>query len=319
MRNKKIDVMRGIAIILVVLGHSIGNIENNFNKCILSFHMPLFFIISGLVAKNCYTVDNKIKYVLKRTKLILIPNFIMGIILVLYEIIIKMMILKEITFNEIDLMYCFFGYWFLWTLFFVSILFIIISSLIDLKNKKIQIIVGTVSIILAIFSAYKLKGEYILAWNIIPMAFCFYYFGFIFKDFILSESLIKFVEEKIVFIISIFVTLSLINSPALMYKNAYGNLAIFIVTSILGLFVTIWISNCLEENKMLNFTGRNSIVFYIMHWVVFRSIKGVLNKISIISSNEVLALLTFIISMTILLLIVKIYVYIKQKYMTIKS
>ena len=48
-----ISVMRGIASILVVIGHYLP--ENSpawyetMNKFIYSFHMPLFFIISGYV------------------------------------------------------------------------------------------------------------------------------------------------------------------------------------------------------------------------------------------------------------------------------
>lgn len=56
--NKRIhwiDVSRGIAMVLVVLGH-IG-MKNSFTQWIYSFHMPLFFMITGLtpnlINKNC--------------------------------------------------------------------------------------------------------------------------------------------------------------------------------------------------------------------------------------------------------------------------
>lgn len=51
-RNEQIDVARGIAILLVILGHSFYSIEAPLNKIILTFHMPLFFFLSGLVAKT---------------------------------------------------------------------------------------------------------------------------------------------------------------------------------------------------------------------------------------------------------------------------
>ena len=41
-----IDFLRGLAMILVVLGHSSS--MDILNMCILSFHMPLFFFVSGL-------------------------------------------------------------------------------------------------------------------------------------------------------------------------------------------------------------------------------------------------------------------------------
>lgn len=46
-----IDVMRGLLILLVVLGHSIGNTSDPLNMFILSFHMPAFFILSGMCFK----------------------------------------------------------------------------------------------------------------------------------------------------------------------------------------------------------------------------------------------------------------------------
>lgn len=49
-RNNQIDISKGIAIILMILGHSIiltDNFTNYFFKLIFSFHMPLFFLFSG--------------------------------------------------------------------------------------------------------------------------------------------------------------------------------------------------------------------------------------------------------------------------------
>ena len=51
-RNSSIDVAKGIAIILVVLGHSIAEPTVPLNKFILSFHMPLFFFLSGIFSGN---------------------------------------------------------------------------------------------------------------------------------------------------------------------------------------------------------------------------------------------------------------------------
>ena len=43
-----VDQARGIAILLVVLGHCIGYMDAPGNRWILSFHMPLFFFVSGV-------------------------------------------------------------------------------------------------------------------------------------------------------------------------------------------------------------------------------------------------------------------------------
>lgn len=62
-RSVLIDALRGVAIILVIIGHCISNgsgsgyfsnqgyYENIAFKFIYSFHMPLFMIISGYLFK----------------------------------------------------------------------------------------------------------------------------------------------------------------------------------------------------------------------------------------------------------------------------
>lgn len=49
-RNKQVDIIRGGAILLVVLEHALGTSDNFLAKIILSFHMPVFFILSGYLA-----------------------------------------------------------------------------------------------------------------------------------------------------------------------------------------------------------------------------------------------------------------------------
>lgn len=49
-RKRWIDVARGIAILLVLIGHA--GVAPKFNQYILSFHMPLFFFLSGMVFDN---------------------------------------------------------------------------------------------------------------------------------------------------------------------------------------------------------------------------------------------------------------------------
>lgn len=67
-RIQYIDAMRGFAILLVVIGHLIQyNFEDAFHNdifnIIYSFHMPLFFFISGCVSTTAYkgkTMHNKV-------------------------------------------------------------------------------------------------------------------------------------------------------------------------------------------------------------------------------------------------------------------
>lgn len=65
-----VDFAKGIAILLVVFGHvNVGMLESNkfmndnilwiINKIIYSFHMPLFFILSGYLYGKIEVINNK--------------------------------------------------------------------------------------------------------------------------------------------------------------------------------------------------------------------------------------------------------------------
>ena len=73
-----IDVARGIAILLVVLGHCIGNLFNPGNRFILAFHMPLFFFLSGMcISESVISAKN---YLVKKVKTLLVPQAVLGIL-----------------------------------------------------------------------------------------------------------------------------------------------------------------------------------------------------------------------------------------------
>ena len=74
-RNKHIDVMRGIGIILVVLGHTYRN-----SGMLYLFHMPLFFMLSGSVlnyTRHKYSIG-------RRFKGIMVPYFVFSILCFIY-------------------------------------------------------------------------------------------------------------------------------------------------------------------------------------------------------------------------------------------
>ena len=49
-RNVAIDALKGLGILLMVIGHS--NLPFNLRGLIFVFHMPLFFIVSGYLYKE---------------------------------------------------------------------------------------------------------------------------------------------------------------------------------------------------------------------------------------------------------------------------
>ena len=49
-RRDYLDIAKAITIFIVIIGHAVGNTETPLYRCIIyTFHMPLFFIVSGVV------------------------------------------------------------------------------------------------------------------------------------------------------------------------------------------------------------------------------------------------------------------------------
>ena len=124
-RNKFYDNIRGFAILLVVIGHSIQAQVTDFDanpvfELIYSFHMPLFMFISGYV--NC-TPDREKKYDgawLKRRFQSLVIPFLVWIPLP-YLFTHKWADFPEYVLHVIQ--FPDYGYWFLWVLFLNSFFF----------------------------------------------------------------------------------------------------------------------------------------------------------------------------------------------------
>lgn len=77
-RKIEIDQIKGLGIIFMILGHSL--LPAVFTKPVCVFHMPLFFIVSGILYKEKSLIE-----ILKRnSKKILVPYFFTCIILLSY-------------------------------------------------------------------------------------------------------------------------------------------------------------------------------------------------------------------------------------------
>lgn len=137
-RNDNIDIFRGIAILLVVAGHTLAKSSvNSENTMILNIiwtlQMPLFMLISGYVTKYSKKIDDKTKlwkYISKRTSSYLVPwaiwiFFVRGIILGDS----RFLNLKWTLWNMDS------GYWFLTSLWTICMIFGV-SQFLAIKMNK---------------------------------------------------------------------------------------------------------------------------------------------------------------------------------------
>lgn len=135
-----LDVLKGILIILVVLGHAIqatfpNYLHNFLFRFIYSFHMPLFFVISGfLTYRGMQGHDDKL---MKRAVQLLIP-------FVCWAFISPLLTYGSFNMDKTvkALLYPDNGLWFLYNLFFYNAIFFLSERWAERGMKQEYIFAG---------------------------------------------------------------------------------------------------------------------------------------------------------------------------------
>lgn len=132
-RYREIDLAKGTGIILVVLGHSLKQtqVDAKWMRVLLtviySFHMPLFFTLSGFVSVKTLkmkTIRERMDYIKNRAIRLLVPYFVIGVIYIPVKL--KMNAFAVKPFTGKDSLLLLIGQnpdvslWFLYILFVVS-------------------------------------------------------------------------------------------------------------------------------------------------------------------------------------------------------
>lgn len=125
-RNISVDIIRGFAMLLVVLGHTISGITVNFEdsfifQIIWTLQMPLFILISGYVTRYSKPITSTsllLKHLKKRSISYLLPW-------VIWTFIIRGLILNQTNFFNLKHLFWNMdtGYWFLVTIWTISIIY----------------------------------------------------------------------------------------------------------------------------------------------------------------------------------------------------
>lgn len=125
-RNHHIDALKGVAILLVVLGHSVqvhdANFDNNpLFRVIYSFHMPMFMFLSGFIVPTQLGYSY-LDFIKKNALRLLLPFFVWY--MVSYVVIRANQDVSLVTYYLNLLKSPGIGLWFLWVLFLNSALLV---------------------------------------------------------------------------------------------------------------------------------------------------------------------------------------------------
>lgn len=285
-RNVILDIVKGIGILFVVFAHVMSGTFTN--RVIYMFHMPLFFIVSGMTMyySSIDRVDFR-TFISKKAKGILIPYFIFLILSFIYWVVIERQLRNQLDISIFsNLLNIFFAkvdmelyasnvvMWFLPCLFTSEIFFFFL-----MKLKRNRTLIAVTSLVLGyILSTFNL----ILPWGI-ETAFigcALLYFGYMLQ--VKKNMFVK--HNLLLFLLGVFgLFICLVFGHRLnMLGHYYGNILLFIIGAFSGTCLVFVgsrkVRNVNVLNRVLSFLGKNSIIIMCIH----EPIKRIVLKLVII-------------------------------------
>lgn len=283
-RLEYLDVIKGVAILLVVMGHvltmCIRNIDQAFVfKLIGETHMPLFFFISGFFT---YKANNNTTFttpnLFQRFKQLIIPFFIVSSLWLLYFPHSKLDSPLHTTISGLYTDVWKNGYWFTLCLFEI----ILIYSLNCIIFKRIKSVYCHFIAILIITTIIGITSFYILPQEIsnllsLPLVFQFYpifMIGVMAKKF--QGQFLNFICDQRIFTLNLLIAVPLIYSICYYWELPWLPIeSIFILKYLFHITLAciaikiakVW---CNENHnisiKIFSKLGKESLSIYLLHY-----------------------------------------------------
>lgn len=275
-----IDVAKGIGLIAVVFGH-LYTYGGGISRIIFSFHMPLFFILSGYCFSPERITDFE-NYLIKKVKSLLLPYAIFCLIgftftfcIPSWRSVLSKSTLVEVFFNTQPETLHVGQIWFLVCLFWVEILAYFVYKYILSRMHPVGIIivlglliwianaVPAVNIGLFIYGRWPFKMDSAL------MAMVFYFIGYYIKQLRLFEML---ANRRLLLCLICAVCIALDSTLAyrvLGWVNictmAYNNVFLYLLCAFWGSIGIISLAMLLRNCNILMALGRNSLILFASH------------------------------------------------------
>ena len=279
-RLEYIDQLKGLAMLLVVIGHVIVfcglGYDNCFIRNITMMNMPLFFFLNGLVISE----KMFLKGLLRKTYQLLLPFLSWGTLMILY---------RNSTFLDFLFNYWKYGYWYLLVLLEFFIVQTGLNYINRLINSKKRWWIDTV-VFLFVYLVLRFVVRFIPDetnglvdyWQFITYFPYFFLGGFIKRYFPINKML------KYSNLIITLTLLFLVPFYVLWYHEKYVEIVQIAlpINIILLLFITFGLLNIecriisksegtklvMKFNAILSMIGKHTLAIYMMQFFVFRFI-----------------------------------------------
>lgn len=266
-RNISLDIARGVGIILVVIGHVMSPVMAGNNametayQILYVFHMPLFFLLAGLVAQKLigggYT-SSRLELIKHRATRLMIPYFTWAIIYMPM----KMLMKEQVRFQyDYSLWTLLIGnnpdgqLWFLYVLFVFSVVSILFVNEKNLKWWCAAAVCASVASPI-IPSTIGLPG--------ITLSFSMYQVGFFFLGMLLIPQRERFFKNARVALLCVLIWLGY----SIMQMCNMSIWWLKALAAWCACYCILYSCSAISTAKMakgLSYLGKNSMDIYIIH------------------------------------------------------
>ena len=300
-RLNYLDVAKGLAIILVLIGHY-PKTDSGIVTWLSSFHMPLFFLITGMLIKYTKEPERKMAELMrKKARMILLPYVTFSAIVIMLRS--AYGFYKTAEFSQTDLMedvmqtVTFSGIsvlWFLPVLFFAQLLFIYV---IKFWGRNITYITAVVFLFVSmagnrLYQGYfgetklsfeKALSELILVLLRILLAYVLITAGYVFQTYFKQKKIFSFTELFITFLLFLFgIAIAVSNTRVDMRTMVLGNEGFFLIGALVSSAAVILLCRNFDVfsyplKNVFSSIGKNSLVIMATHvdfFVMLVALKG---------------------------------------------
>lgn len=285
-----IDYAKSICIYLVLLGHA--HASQPVTDFIYTFHMPLFFFLSGCLF-SFEKHPNFKEFAIKRFKGLMVPYLWINLITYLFWLFAGRNFGEDATISTTwysPIIGILLGYskqmihntpmWFFICLYFLEIFYYLLFKPLQKKSKSIKI---SVLIVIAVI------GYTNYAYNPYTLPFClgtaivgmvFYGIG----NLIVHN--IQITKIKLLHIILVFLTMGIVifiaheNGYIIMATNNYNNYILFFIGSFAGICMINLSSNFLSLKPVFQniiiYISKNTLIINSFHLLTFSFLKGIM-------------------------------------------
>lgn len=314
-----LDYARGFSMLLVIYAHILITQTSPVRIWIYSFHMPIFFIITGILNYK----RNKKFDIKKQFKSLMIPyflfSFINTILLIPLDYLNHKNIINNIVYNfkNIFLLYGVKATWFLPCLLIALIIFNYLKKK-NLKKENLVLI-----LFLVFFIPYiKINVDDIATYKVICRSLIATVF--LFSGYYIGQIVDKIEIKKIKLLLLLLGTVifSFILGPVDLCYLQLSDPIMYYISALTGSMFVLLLFKYFDDKKiklrLLEYIGKNSLTIFGTHMIIIYYVKKIVNYIfkssNIISNQYIFSIIVFIVTLLIDVLIVYIYNIIRKKF-----